>query len=263
MKIENRENVKGNIKTTVVFGGEKYSRLEKSVFTGLDMKPVVEWKKVKTNHIVNADKFKILEEKFIEVDTTRVPVRLYTETKNGPAQITSSGSTPFYDFQFKASMPKGLWEIGRHSEQGKNEKKAPEYGLFAKQSFPEMSKDEKKAIDDRIFDHLKHGSLLSAIKYLKEMTGLGLKEAKEYVDELNRKYLLAKRAGEPFSGAQVTANREIEHTLPNNAKRKQFQAEIKKFFSENGSKLMTVKQIKDTTGWGLYTSKYFFDTYIE
>lgn len=242
MKIENRESVKGNIKTTVVFGGEKYSRLEKSVFTGLDMKPVVEWKKVKTNHIVNADKFKILEEKFIEVDTTRVPVKLYTETKNGSAQITSSGSTPFYDFQFKASMPKGLWEIGRHSEQGKN---------------------EKKVIDDRIFDHLKHGSLLSAIKYLKEMTGLGLKEAKEYVDELNHKYLLAKRAGEPFSGAQVTANREIEHTLPNNAKRKQFQSEIKKFFSENGSKLMTVKYIKDMTGWGLYTSKYFFDTYIE
>ena len=236
MKIENRENIKGNIKTTVVFGGEKYSRLEKNVFTGLDMKPVVEWKKVKTNHIVNADKFKILEEKFIEVDTTRVPVKLYTETKNGPGQITSSGSTPFYDF--KTSIPKGIWEIGAHSE-------------------------KTETINKKIGEYLKYGSLLSAIKYLKDVTGLGLKEAKEYVDELNRKYLLAKRAGEPFSGAQVTANREIEHTLPNNAKRKQFQSEIKKFFKENGSKLMTVKHIKDTTGWGLYTSKYFFDTYIE
>src|ERR1035437_4051463 len=146
MKIESRQNVKGTIRTIVLFGNKKYIRLQKSKFNGLDEGPVVEWKREKTNHLVKADKHKLLEEKFISVDTITKKVLDYTQTMFGPAKGVSSASTEFFEFK---SAPRCLDDI-----------------------------ENQKRIDIGIKNHIKLGNLLSAIRYYKEETGKCLKESR-------------------------------------------------------------------------------------
>ena len=99
MKIENRENVKGTIRTIVFYKNERYVRLQKSQYNNLDMEPVVQWKKLKTNHLVKADKSKTLEDNFKEVDTITKPISHLVQT-------LSSASTVLYDFKLSdAPLP--------------------------------------------------------------------------------------------------------------------------------------------------------------
>lgn len=155
MKIEKRENIKGNIKNTVIFDGEKYIRLQKDVYGGLVDKSIVQWKKLKTNHLVKAEKHKLLEEKFKEVDNTSVKPNSF-KMKGG-----ASGTTMLFDFK---------------SVNTKEEKTVHE-----------------KRIDERILEHIKFGNLLTAVKYYKEVSGLGLKEAKDYVDLIYVNYFAEKK----------------------------------------------------------------------
>lgn len=161
MKIEHRENVKGTIRTFVVFKNKRYVRYQKSKYNGLDMQPVVEWKKLETNHIVKADKHKMLEESFKEVDTITKQVPLYNQTTFGPAQIVASGTTSFDVFNFiKSSGEKSYKE---------------------------------KRIDKEIIKLCKEGTRLAAVKLYRDFSGLGLKESKDYVDALDAKYQAEKK----------------------------------------------------------------------
>jgi ribosomal protein L7/L12 len=46
-------------------------------------------------------------------------------------------------------------------------------------------------MDKEIVNLIKAGSLLNAVKYHKDQTGMGLKESKEYCDRLKEMYCLA------------------------------------------------------------------------
>jgi ribosomal protein L7/L12 len=145
MKIKSRDNVKGNIVSVVEFENKDYIRIQKSQYNGLDMQPVVEWKKVKTNHLVKSDKHITLEEAFKKVDTITKPTSLLAKT-------LSSGTTVMHDF------------VRVYSNQ------------------------EKIAHEKTIKEFFKNGSLLGAVKYYKDITGVGLKEAKDYIDALYSGY---------------------------------------------------------------------------
>jgi len=226
MKIEKRENVKGVIRTVVFYNNERYLRLQKSQYNGLDMNPVVEWKKEKTNHLVKADKHKMLEEKFSTVDVITKPATQLAKTM-------SSGTTMIFDF-----------------------KPAP-----VKKSY------EDKKVDVALIEECKAGRKLGAVKMYKDFTGLGLKESKDYVDGLYSSFLAEVKWDDAMSLTNMALTREqkelvkINSFFESNAKRKQFISDAKRNAKDSG-KLFAVKTIKDKTGWGLYESKLFFDTYV-
>jgi len=97
MKIEKRENIKGNIETIVSFKKENYIRIQKNKHDGIDMKQIVEWKKQRTNHLVNAVKHAMLEEKFKMVDPITKMAKDYSKSGLGSSNLTCHGSKEGYD----------------------------------------------------------------------------------------------------------------------------------------------------------------------
>jgi ribosomal protein L7/L12 len=235
MKIEGRHNVKGRIKTIVSFKNERYVRWQKDVYNGLQMGPVIEWKKEKTNHLVKADKSKILEEQFLVLDKTTKPVYDATKSTMGGGITCSSGTTMFFDY-----------------------KQAPEEKSF-----------KEKKIDEEIIRLCKAGTLLAAIKYYKDMNpGVGLKEAKDYVDVLHAG-VIAEKKWSDFATTETLQNQKDKEVLiacgrffKKNSEKVKFINDYKRYLKETGS-LQVVKSIKEKTGWGLYEAKVFFDTYIK
>jgi LSD1 subclass zinc finger protein len=71
----------------------------------------------------------------------------------------------------------------------------------------ELSTDETPpmAYDSEIIELLRQGKSLQAIKHLRSRTGLGLKEAKNYVGELARRENIAVSAGASQAGCVVVA----------------------------------------------------------
>lgn len=47
----------------------------------------------------------------------------------------------------------------------------------------------KDNVQEKAIAMIKEGSLLQAVKFVKECTGLGLKEAKDYVDDLRQRII--------------------------------------------------------------------------
>lgn len=231
MKIESRQNVEGTIRTVVLFENKRYIRLQKNKFNVLAESYIVEWKREKTNHLVRADKYKLLEDKFISVDTTTKKTLDYTQTSVGPAKMVGSGSTSFYDFKATSSLE-------------------------------DITK--KKRIDDGIKTHLKLGSILSAVKFYKEQTGEGLKESKDYVDKINVVYKAEKAWSDGMIPTIEQNSREqnVNSSFASDMDKNNFIKEVKSSYVGNNS-LQTVRLIKDRMGWGLYDSKMFFDNYIK
>lgn len=236
MKIEHRENIKGTIRTVVFYNNERYVRYQKSQYNGLDMQPVVEWKKLKTNHIVKANKHKALEENFNKVDTITKPVPLYNETKFGPAQLMASGVTSFDTFNFLKSSGEKSYE--------------------------------EKRIDKEIIRLCAEGTKLAAVKLYKDFSGLGLKESKDYVDALDAQRLAEKKWEDGMAPTRNLQAQEqsdlarLNNYFKSNSHRKQFISEIKGYHKKNKATLMAIKLIKDKTNWFLKDCKLFFDTYI-
>lgn len=85
MKIQSREIIKGNFKTTVLVGSKVFVRFQKNLI-GASGSNVIEWRNKKTNCLVKADKHKALESQFETVDTT------YQLTKKS-VNIISTGKT--------------------------------------------------------------------------------------------------------------------------------------------------------------------------
>lgn len=157
MQIKTRQNINGNIVATVEFKGKTFVRIQKNKFDDVSLEPIVEWKNKKTNHLVNAKKHKALEEQFKLIDTITKTELDYAKTNSGPALLPESGGTMYFAFDI-----------------------APY----------EKTKEEliaDAAADSKILEYCKAGRLLEAVKFYKEYAGLGLKEAKDYVDALREK----------------------------------------------------------------------------
>lgn len=159
MKIESRKNIEGAIVNVVSLGKEKFVRTQTDRYNGLGMEPFVIWKKQRTNHLVNTKKHKALEEQFKLIDTITKTVLDYTKTNSGPAFLPESGGTMYFAFD-RAPYEKTKEELMADA-----------------------------AADSNILEYCKAGRLLEAVKFYKEYAGLGLKEAKDYVDALREKNL--------------------------------------------------------------------------
>lgn len=93
-------------------------------------------------------------------------------------------------------------------------------------------------LETRLRDLVADGKAIMAIKELRQATGMGLREAKDYVDALEATgEPPAPRTGE-VSEATVALARELV---------------------AGGKKIQAVKVVREDTGWGLKQSKDFVD----
>lgn len=109
--------------------------------------------------------------------------------------------------------------------------------IFALKSAPpviSLSPIQRHEIDKKIIEFCKVGDRLSAVKYYKDQTGLGLRESKDYVDLLYAKVF-----------ADTVNNKAIDQEV------------IK--LCEAGTKLAAVKYHKEHTGLGLKESKDYVE----
>jgi len=93
---------------------------------------------------------------------------------------------------------------GLHLEPGATSITCPHCGT---EYVIELSTDESPpmAYDSEIIELLKQGKSLQAIKHLRSRTGLGLKEAKNYVGELARRENIAVSASTSQAGCVIVA----------------------------------------------------------
>lgn len=234
MKIESRQNIDSKVKSTVVLNGKKYLRTQKNIFGSIDSNMLVEWRKCKTNHLVNAKRYKELEESYQEHDNTT----LKRGTTDGIFPASATTATALYDYKTNSQANV-------------------------------LSVKQKNEIDNRIKEHLQFGNLLSAVKYYKDVTGIGLKEAKDYVGAVNVIFQADKKWNNGL--AETRANQEqeknalnnMERYFKNSVERSAFIQKKKEYLKTSKSTPKTVKAILDETNWSLYGSKIFFDTFIK
>lgn len=229
MKIKSRDNVKGNIVSVVEFENKNYIRIQKNKFNGLDETPITEWKNKKTNHIVNSEKSKKLEEMFsLSNETTKLDVN-FRKNINEPG------------INFLKTVSEPVSPCG----------------------FLTMNSLE---VDKNIIEYIKSNKLLEAVKYYKDISGVGLKEAKEYIDGINDTYKAHKiweKGMVPTKDVQTIdwINRFFSIS---SISKESYILKTKDFYIKNyNNSTETVKNIKDVMGWGLYESKLFFDTFIK
>jgi hypothetical protein len=147
MKVVEETFVKGKSRKEVItVGKKKFIRVASS--SGVD------WRRYKTNHQVNQSEFDSLEQEYKKT----FPISFSPDPHFNGVNMYASGSTMFHQFvAAKDSLSKaGIIEDD-------NERRKIERGLV------EASKDGT--------------NLLMGVKYVKEQTGWGLREAKDFVDD--------------------------------------------------------------------------------
>lgn len=103
------------------------------------------------------------------------------------------------------------------------------------------------ASDYEIRRLLAEGNKIQAIKRVRELTGLGLKEAKDYVDRLP--------AGAPFEyAASEPVTAEPATFAPDPA----FEQEIRQLLTQR-QKIEAIKRVRELTGLGLKEAKDYVD----
>jgi len=96
--------------------------------------------------------------------------------------------------------------------------------------------------DEEIRQLVAHGNKIQAIKRVRELTGLGLKEAKDYVDRLPAGSPLAYAAPQPaVSVPDAALEQEVRQLLM------------------RSQKIQAVKRVRELTGLGLKESKDYVD----
>ena len=93
---------------------------------------------------------------------------------------------------------------------------------------------------------LQRRNKIQAIKLLREHTGLGLKEAKDAVEALERSPAatlpgIVPRSPAPAADARIDEDREV------------------RLLVQQGNKIAAVKRVRELTGWGLKESKDYVD----
>ncbi len=146
MKVVEETFVKGKSRKEVItVGKKKFIRVASS--SGVD------WRRYKTNHQVNQFEFDSLEEEYKKT----FPISLSPDPHFNVINMYSSGSTIFHQF---ISAKDSLNKTGIIEDD--SERRRIERGLV------EASGDGKL--------------LLAGVKYVKEQTGWGLKDSKDFVD---------------------------------------------------------------------------------
>jgi ribosomal protein L7/L12 len=92
---------------------------------------------------------------------------------------------------------------------------------------------------------LAQGQKIEAIKGVRELTGLGLKEAKDYVDALQRGGAL------PVLPA-TAASEAVTASAP------QLEQEARMLLAQ-GQKIEAIKRVRELTGWGLKEAKDYVE----
>ncbi|MEK6828535.1 MAG: hypothetical protein AABY15_00180 [Nanoarchaeota archaeon] len=135
-------------KTEIVLkGNKKFIRISREKFNGIQMTNSAEWRRFKTNHQVKKDENESLEKEYSEKFPKRImSPDLHFAGKN----LMGSGSTEYHAFVPNLDIKDD--EVRREVEKGLVE--ASENGKL----------------------------LLAGVKYVKNKTGWGLKESKEFVD---------------------------------------------------------------------------------
>ncbi|HEY0603160.1 MAG TPA: ribosomal protein L7/L12 [Herpetosiphonaceae bacterium] len=103
------------------------------------------------------------------------------------------------------------------------------------------------ANDYEIRRFLAQGNKIQAIKRVRELTGLGLKESKDYVDQLPIGAPLEYGAAEPVAAESL-------RFVPDPA----FEQEIRQLLTQR-QKIEAIKRVRELTGMGLKESKDYVD----
>lgn len=89
---------------------------------------------------------------------------------------------------------------------------------------------------------LAQGTKIAAIKRVRELTGVGLKEAKEYVDSRTLSQPLPKQRVPAPSAGNLTGDSELHALLA------------------RGNKIAAIKRVRELTGMGLKEAKEYVDS---
>lgn len=259
MKTETTKTQKNKEISYLVFGNKQYIRINH-----VDKK-IIEWKNSKTNHFVNAKKFTILENKLKEM-------KLSSGQPNLPD--AKSISFPFPVITLSINQRHEIdKEIIRFCKLGdrlgavKYYKDKTNLGLKESKDYVDVlyakvfaDSVNNKALDQEILRLCEAGTKLAAVKYHKEHTGLGLKESKDYVEELHADYIAKKKwdkALEPTNSEKKKAE-EINKRFHTENARLMFINRVREVAKSDGP-LSAVKMIKDESDWSLLDSKIFYD----
>jgi ribosomal protein L7/L12 len=99
-----------------------------------------------------------------------------------------------------------------------------------------------RAPDDEIRDLLAQGNKIQAIKRVREITGMGLKEAKDYVEAL----------------PQAPSLNELTTVQPAQPVSLDVEQEARRLLASSG-KIQAIKRVRELTGWGLKEAKDYVD----
>ena len=114
---------------------------------------------------------------------------------------------------------------------------------------PMMSLDAA-AHDFQVLDWLTQGNKLQAIKRVRQLTGIGLKEAKDFVEAIERGEIKVDRPFTPPPSAEP-----IYPMLPEQAAN---DPQVRDFLAQ-GQKINAIKRVRELTGLGLKESKDLVD----
>jgi len=155
MKVIEEIFVKGKSRKEVIsLGKKKYSRTASS--NGID------WRRYKTNHQVNKLEFENLENEYKKC----FPIHFSPDPHFGGVNMYASGSTMFHEFINKNGFKSYL------------------VPLPVKNTTSIEDDDERRRIERGLVEASKDGTaLLMGVKYVKEQTGWGLKDSKDFVDK--------------------------------------------------------------------------------
>lgn len=202
MKVGKTKMINGKEIINVIYNGKEFYR-----FIGKKL----QWKRAHSNHIVNKELHKVLENAF-----------------NGSPKVKEPA----------IQVPNNF-----------------------KNSFDKL--ESRFDLDNKIFSMCDNSELLQAVKLYKDHTGVGLREAKDYVDAINR---MAK-ARKKFYATGSTDSDTLRHLIVNayfesTSARDEFAKKMKPSYDGKNA-LTVVKLIKDATSLGLADAKYLFDNYIK
>ncbi len=145
MKVVEETLVKGQSREEVI-------TVRKKKFIRIESSSGVDWRRYKTNHQVNKSEFENLEKEYKKT----FPISFSPDPHFNGINMYASGSTMFHQF---ISAKDSLNRAGI------------------------IEDDERRRIERGLVETSKDGTaLLMGVKYVKEQTGWGLREAKDFVD---------------------------------------------------------------------------------
>lgn len=96
--------------------------------------------------------------------------------------------------------------------------------------------------DSELYTLLEQGNKIAAIKRVRELTGVGLREAKDYVDTRIMSHSLPEQHVRVTSRENLSSDSELQTLLA------------------RGNKLAAIKRVRELTGMGLREAKEYVDS---